>query len=108
MMSKEDFEKLIDSLRDKLDETQRALVSEDFLNVKSAYNSLYDDVEKDKYEIAKLNQDKQDLLIANGKLFQKVGIEKEEKKEEKEEMKEDIKSDEEIIDDLIDERGEIK
>lgn len=107
MMSKEDFEKLIDSLRDKLDETQRALVSEDFLNVKSAYNSLYDDVEKDKFEIAKLNQDKQDLLIANGKLFQKVGIEKEEVKDEIIEKKEDEKSDEELIDELIDERGEI-
>lgn len=108
MMSKEDFEKLIDSLRDKLDETQRALVSEDFLNVKSAYNSLYDDVEKDKFKIAKLKQDKQDLLIANGKLFQKVGIEKEEVKDEIIEKKEEEKSDEELIDELIDERGEIK
>lgn len=107
-MKKEEFEKLVNDVRDKLDETQRALVSEDFLNIMSAYNTTFDEMDRDKYEIAKLNQDKQDLLIANGKLFQKVGIEKEEKKEEKEEMKEDIKSDEEIIDDLIDERGEIK
>lgn len=107
-MKKEDFEKLVNDVRDKLDETQRALVSEDFLNIMSAYNTTFDEMDRDKYEIAKLNQDKQDLLIANGKLFQKVGIEKEEKKEEKEEMKEDVKSDEEIIDDLIDERGEIK
>ena len=107
-MKKEEFEKLVNDVRDKLDETQRALVSEDFLNIMSAYNTTFDEMDRDKHEIAKLNQDKQDLLIANGKLFQKVGIEKEEKKEEKEEMKEEVKSDEEIIDDLIDERGEIK
>lgn len=107
-MKKEEFEKLVNDVRDKLDETQRALVSEDFLNIMSAYNTTFDEMDRDKYEIAKLNQDKQDLLIANGKLFQKVGIEKEEKKEEKEEKKEEVKSDEEIIDDLIDERGEIK
>lgn len=106
-MKKEDFEKLVNDVRDKLDETQRALVSEDFLNIMSAYNTTFDEMDRDKYEIAKLNQDKQDLLIANGKLFQKVGIEKEEKKEEKEEKKEEVKSDEELIDDLIDERGEI-
>ena len=107
-MKKEEFEKLVNDVRDKLDETQRALVSEDFLNIMSAYNTTFDEMDRDKYEIAKLNQDKQDLLIANGKLFQKVGIEKEEKKEEKVEKKEEVKSDEEIIDDLIDERGEIK
>lgn len=107
MMSKEDFEKLINDLRDKLDETQRALVSEDFINVMSAYNSIYDEYDKDKQEIAKLNQDKQDLLIANGKLFQKVGIEKEEIKDEIIDKKEDEKSDEELIDELINERGEI-
>ena len=107
-MTEEEFEKMINDVRDKLDETQRALVSEDFITLMSAYNSTYDELDKDKYEIAKLNQDKQDLLIANGKLFQKVGIEKQEEKEKEIEKKENEKSDDELIDDLIDERGEIK
>lgn len=107
-MTKEEFEKFINDIREKLDETQRALISEDFVTLMSAYNSIYDELDKDKYEIAKLNQDKQDLLIANGKLFQKVGIEKEEVKDEIVEKKEEEKSDEELIDELIDERGEIQ
>ena len=39
MISKEEFEKLINNLRDKLDETTVALVSEEILATISAYNN---------------------------------------------------------------------
>ena len=54
-MKKEEFEKLVNDVRDKLDETQRALVSEDFLNIMSAYNTTFDEMDRDKYEFPKLN-----------------------------------------------------
>ena len=46
MISKEEFEKLINNLRDKLDETTSALVSEEILATISAYDNGFDEYEK--------------------------------------------------------------
>ena len=51
MISKEEFEKIVDALREKLDETTFALVSEDLLATKSAYNNGYDEYEKSIEEV---------------------------------------------------------
>lgn len=104
MISKEDFEKLINNLRDKLDETTVALVSEEILATLSAYNNGIEEYDKMKEENEKLKADKEELLKVNGKLYQKIGFDKEEEKptssndEEKEELK---------IEDVIDEKGEL-
>lgn len=103
MLSKEDFEKLVNKIKDGLDETTSALISEDLLNVISNYNMAVDSIEETKTENDKLKADKDELLKVNGRLFQKIGFDKEDaeddgKKEEKEEIK---------IEDVIDEKGEI-
>lgn len=106
MLSKEDFEKLVNKIKEGLDETTSALISEDLLNVISNYNMAVDSIEETKTENEKLKADKDELLKVNGRLFQKIGFDKEDaeddgKKEEKEDDKE-IK-----IEDVIDEKGEI-
>lgn len=104
MISKEDFEKLINNLRDKLDETTVALVSEEILATISAYNNGFDEYEKSIEEVEKLKGEKEELLKVNGKLYQKIGFDKdeEEKEDDKKEDEEEIK-----IEDVIDEKGEL-
>ena len=104
MISKEEFEKLINNLRDKLDETTNALVSEEILATISAYNNGYDEYSKSTEEVEKLKGEKEELLKVNGKLYQRIGFDK----EEKEDNIEDGKDEEEIkIEDVIDEKGEL-
>lgn len=104
MLSKEEFEKLINNLRDKLDETTVALVSEEILATISAYNNGFDEYTKSVEEVEKLKGEKEELLKVNGKLYQRIGFDR----EEKEDNIEDIKDEEEIkIEDVIDEKGEL-
>lgn len=104
MLSKDEFEKLINNLRDKLDETTVALVSEEILATISAYNNGYDEYSKSMEEVEKLKSEKEELLKVNGKLYQRIGFDREEepKIEEKDDDKEEIK-----IEDVIDEKGEL-
>lgn len=104
MISKEEFEKLIDNLRGKLDETTVALVSEEILATISAYNNGFDEYEKSIEEVEKLKGEKEELLKVNGKLYQKIGFDKdeEEKEDDKKEDEEEIK-----IEDVIDEKGDL-
>ena len=104
MLSKEDFEKLINNLRDKLDETTVALVSEELLALLSNYNNGFDEYTKSVEEVEKLKGEKEELLKVNGKLYQRIGFDR----EEKEDNIEDKKDEEEIkIEDVIDEKGEL-
>ena len=104
MTSKEEFEKLINNLRGKLDETTVALVSEEILATISAYNNGFDEYEKSIEEVEKLKGEKEELLKVNGKLYQKIGFDKdeEEKEDDKKKDEEEIK-----IEDVIDEKGEL-
>lgn len=103
MVSKEEFEILINNLRDKLDDTTVALVSEEILATLSTYNNGYDEYENIVAENEKLKEEKEELLKVNGKLYQKIGFDKEEDVEEKiEDEKDEIK-----IEDVIDEKGEL-
>lgn len=104
MISKEEFEKLINNLRDKLDETTVALVSEEILATISAYNNGFDEYEKSVEEVEKLKGEKEEVLKVNGKLYQRIGF----NREEKEDNIEDVKDEEETkIEDVIDEKGEL-
>ena len=105
MISKEEFEKLIDNLRGKLDETSVALVSEELIALLSAYGNGFDEYTKSMEEVEKLKSEKEELLKVNGKLYQRIGFDEEEEKSgivEDEEEKEEIK-----IEDVIDEKGEL-
>lgn len=107
MISKEDYEKLINNLRDKLDETTLALVSEEILALVSTYNNAYDDFEEKSKEVKKLQGEKDELLKVNGRLYQKIGFNKEENIDNTS-KDDETKEDEEIkIEDVIDEKGDL-
>jgi negative regulator of genetic competence, sporulation and motility len=104
-MSKEELETLVNKIKDGLDETASALVSEDLLAIVSNYNLLVDSIAEKDVELAKLKEEKEELLKVNGRLFQKIGFDKEEAEEETAEDK----AEEEIkIEDIIDEKGDLK
>jgi hypothetical protein len=106
MLSKEEFEKLINNLREKLDETTVALVSEELLATISAYNNGFDEYTKSVEEVEKLKGEKEELLKVNGKLYQRIGFDREDEKND--DKFEDDKDEEEIkIEDVIDEKGEL-
>lgn len=105
MLSKEEFEKLVDNLRAKLDETTVALVSEELIALMSAYTTGFDEYSKSVEEVETLKGEKEELLKVNGKLYQRIGFD-EEKEEDK--FEEESPESEEIkIEDVIDEKGEL-
>lgn len=104
MLTKEEFEGLITSIKDKLDETTQALISDDLVGVLSSYSNALDEIASLGEKIVGLETDKEELLKVNGRLFQKVGFDKEE------EVVEDVKEDdvEKLeIEDVINEKGEL-
>lgn len=102
-MSYEELEGVIASMKEKLDETSSALVSEDLLGVLGSYKGLADKTAELEEEIAKLKAEKDELLAVNGRLFQKIGFDKEEAKDE-----EVLPQEEEVqIDEIIDEKGDL-
>ena len=105
MLTKEDFEKIITDTREKLDEKSQALISEDMLGIMGNYNSLLTTLNDRDEELKKLKSENDELLKVNGRLFQKIGFQKEEEKETlpfKEEVVEKIG-----IDNLINEKGDL-
>lgn len=105
MMSYEELETLVNEIKGKLDETTGALISEDLLNIISNYKLGIDEVSRLSEEVETLKSEKDELLKVNGRLFQKVGFDKEEV--EKEEETSDDVSEELTVEDVIDEKGEI-
>lgn len=103
MLTKEEFKNLITSIKEKLDDTTQALVSEELLNVLTNYNLAVDEIESKAQSVADLTKDNEELLKVNGKLFQKIGFEKAET-----ETEEPKSEDEEIkLEEIINEKGEM-
>lgn len=105
MLTKEEFESLISSIKEKLDETTQALVSEDLLGVLSSYSNAVDEIANLGEKITKLEGDNAELLKVNGKLFQKIGFENEEQEEVLPE--DEVKEEEISIEEIVDEKGEL-
>lgn len=106
MLSREEFENLINGVKTKINDTDSAMISEDLLGALSSYSSLYDENDSLKEESSKLKKDNEELLKVNGRLFQKIGFEKPEKETDnkfKEEEDEII-----TLEDIIDEKGDFK
>lgn len=104
-MNKEEFETLINSVKGKVNETDSALISEDLLGITGNYYSALDKIAEMESLNEKLEKDNKDLIMANGRLFQKLGFQKEEVKYDVQEQDED----EEIrLEDIIDEKGEYR
>jgi len=106
MMSFEELETLVNEIKDRLDETTGALISEDLLNIVSNYKLGMEEIARLNDENETLKSEKDELLRVNGKLFQQIGFEKEEQeKEEEQEASEDVE--ELTVEDVIDEKGEL-
>lgn len=104
-MSKEEFETLVNGLREKLDETTGAKVSEELLAILSAFNNVDDERAKSVEEIEKLKTDKEELLKVNGRLYQKIGFDKETVEEKEDDIEDEVEKTK--IEDVIDEKGEM-
>lgn len=106
MYSIEELKVLIDKIKEGLDETQSALISEDLLSIISNYQLALDEISKVNEELDKLKVDNEELLKVNGRLFQKIGFE-EDIKDESSELPSEEKDDEITIEEVIDEKGEL-
>ena len=107
MLTKEDFENMINDTRDKLDKQSQALISEDMIGIMGNVTSLLETIESQKEDITKLKHDNDELLKVNGKLFQKVGFEKEKEEEKINPFGSEEKVKKLTINDLINEKGEM-
>lgn len=102
-MSYEDLETLVTGIKDKVDEKSGAIISEDLLGIMSNYKTLEDGIKERDDEIKKLQADKDELLAVNGRLFQKIGFDKQESPEEAQpQVKEEMS-----INEIINEKGEL-
>lgn len=106
MLELDKFNEIINTLRGKLDETTVALVSEDLLNITSTYANASDEYSKMGEQNKKLQEEKEELLKVNGRLYQKIGFDKVEE-ETKNEFKQENNIEEIKIEDVINEKGEI-
>lgn len=99
-------EELVSALYDKLDETQRALVSEELIAIKGAFRNQETELLERQEAINKLKSENDEILKVNGRLFQQVGFNKPEEQvmsipnQKQEEPKIDLAS-------VIDEKGNI-
>lgn len=106
MLTKEDFEKIVTDTRGKLDEKSQALISEDMLGIMGNVNSLLETIDDRNKEVDRLKKENDELLKVNGRLFQKIGFEKQEKEENP--LPINAKVEDKIgIDNLINEKGEM-
>lgn len=103
-MSYEDLEALVTGIKDKVDEKSGAVISEDLLGIMSNYKTLEDGIAERDNEIKKLQADKDELLAVNGRLFQKIGFDKQQDPvvDAQPQLKEEMS-----INDIINEKGEL-
>lgn len=106
MLSIDELKTLIDKIKEGLDETASALISEDLLSIVSTYQLALDEIAKKSEELEKLVSDNEELLKVNGRLFQKIGFE-EDIKDESEELSSEGEEEEITLDEVIDEKGEL-
>ena len=106
MLTYEDFETLVNSIRDNLDDVTRANASENFITVLSNYKMALDDINSKLEEINKLTGEKEELLLVNGKLYQKVGMDLVEDDNTNDSTSSDSNEEDVSIEEIIDEKGD--
>ncbi|MBO7526293.1 MAG: hypothetical protein J6T74_00170 [Clostridia bacterium] len=106
MANIDELKVLVDSIKEKLDESQGALISEDLLSLVSNYQVLFDELTSIKEEVEKVKAENEELLKVNGRLFQKIGFD-EDIKDESAELEESAKEEEITVEEVINEKGEI-
>lgn len=106
MLSIDELKALIDKIKEGMDETQSALISEDLLSIVSNYQLASDRIKEVEEELEKLKEDNEELLKVNGRLFQKIGFE-EDIKDESAELPSENSEEEITVEDVIDEKGDL-
>lgn len=106
MLSIDELKALIDKIKEGMDETQSALISEDLLSIVSNYQLASDRIKEVEEELEKLKEDNEELLKVNGRLFQKIGFE-EDIKDESAELPSEESEEEITVEDVIDEKGDL-
>ena len=103
-MTREEHKAVIDSIRETAGEQSGALISDSLLTLVSDYASMITLQDEQMGRITGLEKDNNDLLLANSKLFQRIGTDSpvvDEPVAEKD-------SEEEIsISDIVNEKGEM-
>ena len=74
-MNKEEFNSLIEDIRNNIGSETSALNSEKFLGIQGAYSESLDKIESLNNEISKLKASNDELLKVNGSLYLKIGKE---------------------------------
>lgn len=105
MYSIDELKVLIDKIKEGLDETTSALISEDLLSIISNYQLALDKIAEVEEKVESLTKDNEELLKVNGRLFQKIGFEEDIKDESAELPSEE--NDEITVEEVINEKGEL-
>jgi len=105
MYSIDELKVLIDKIKEGLDETTSALISEDLLSIISNYQLALDKIAEVTEELEKVKVDNEELLKVNGRLFQKIGFEEDIKDESAELPSEE--NEEITLEEVIDEKGDL-
>lgn len=105
MYSIDELKSLIDKIKEGLDETTSALISEDLLSIISNYQLALDKIAEVTEELDKVKVDNEELLKVNGRLFQKIGFEEDIKDESAELPSEE--NEEITLEEVIDEKGDL-
>ncbi len=105
MYSIDELKVLIDKIKEGLDETTSALISEDLLSIISNYQLALDKIAEVTEELDKVKVDNEELLKVNGRLFQKIGFEEDIKDESAELPSEE--NEEITLEEVIDKKGDL-
>lgn len=104
MLSNEDFEKIRDNMAKKLGDENMALISDDISTLMIENNNTNTQMANKDNEISKLKTDKENLIMTNGNLLQKISMES--KQEQRELEKENKKQ--YSLSNAFDEKGNFK
>lgn len=104
-MDKENFNKLMDSIKKTLGAENSAIISNELAQVMTIYPASLDEIESLKKQVDDLKAEKENLVKVNGQLLQKVGFDKTSNQDiEVVDKAEDVVN----VEDIIDEKGDIK
>ena len=101
MLTKEEFNDLINTIKSNLDESVGALISEDLLKLIANYTSAIDKIDEINNDLSKVKDENSELWNVNKQLFKRIGFD--EKPEEKKPL-EEKKRDEIEIEELVSEK----
>ena len=73
-MDKKEFEKLPNSMQEKLGKENSSLIADDIGTLITDNQTMLLEIDKQKKEIERLKNDKENLITANGNLLQQVSM----------------------------------